>query len=284
MARYPVVNTATLVLTSPSAGPLLRAIETLQGAEDEFYRERRNLVNSYPMKTRDITASEIEALYDQHLGNEPWRYRSRFDASGSTLKTGSYGNTGGGFFSQESHTELWITAWGDTPTSATYPTTRGAGIFDGGGEHFLFDEERGAAWVDLIVKHGYNDGFTRRGSSTSRSITSGAGDGASTTVYQVYEGFGVEPVAYNGRGGLSGFEAHMLKLVGDAYEDTVRGAINSYNGNLNSYQGANGTPTQAAFSGNSVAQPWSGFTGTAGGYNRPNELVADLVRETRGTN
>ena len=276
MARYPVVNTATIVLTNASAGPLLRAIETLQGAEEEFYRERRNLVNSYAMKTRDITTTEIEALYDQHLGNEPWRYRSRFQSSGSTLKTGSYGNTGGGFFGTESHTEQWVTDWGNTPTDGTYPLTRN--------NAFLFDEERGAAWVDLIVKHGYNDGFRRRGSSTTQSVTSGAGDGASTTYYQVYQGFGVEPVAYNGRGGLSGFEAHMLKLVGDAYEDTVRGAINSYNGSLNSYRGTNGTPTEATFSGTSVAQPWSGFTGTAGGYNRPNELVADLVRETRGTN
>lgn len=282
MARYPVVNTATIVLTNPSAGPLLRAIENLSAAEDEFYGDRRDLVNSYPMKTRDITRTQIETLYDTHLGNEPWRYSSRFEASGSTLKTGSYGNTGGGFISQESHTELWVTAWGDTPTSATYPTTRGAGISDGAGEHFLFDEERGAAWVDLIVKHGYNNGFTGRGSSTSRSITSGAGDGASTTFYQVYEGFGVEPVAYNGRGGLSDFEAHMLKLVGDAYEDTVRGAINSYNGSLNSYRGANGSATEAEFSSNSATQPWEGYTGTSRGYNRPEELNIDLVRQTRG--
>lgn len=276
MARYPVVNAATLVLTNPSTGPLLTAVQTLQAAEDEFYRDRRNLVNSYPMKTRDITTAEIEALYDENLGNEPWRYRSRFEASGSTLRTGSYDNTGDGFSTAASHAEHWVQSWGETPISATYPETRN--------NAFLFDEERGAAWVDLIVKFGYNNGFTRKGSSTTASITSGAGDGASTTYYTVYQGFDVEPIAYNGRGGLSGFEAHMLKLVGDAYEDTVRSALNSYNNNLNNYRNSNGSTTEAGFNSNSASQPWSGFTGPAGGYNRPNELVADLVRETRGTN
>jgi hypothetical protein len=276
MARYPLVNPATIVLTNPSAGGLLTAITAVQDAEDRFYRERRNLVNSYPMKTRDISASEIEALYDAHLGNEPWRYRNRFNNSGSTLRTGTYGNSGGGFLGGSSHAEHWVDNWGDTPASGTYPEIRN--------NAFLFDEERGAAWVDLIVKFGYNNGFSRRGSSRTSSVTSGAGDGASTTYYTIYEGFGVEPIAYNGRGGLSGFEAHMLKLVGDAYEDTVRSALNSYSGNLNDYQNGNGSPVQAGFDSNSVAQPWEGFTGTAGGYNRPNELVADLVRETRGTN
>ena len=274
MARYPVVNTATIVLTNPSAGPLLRAVETLQSAEDGFYRDRRNLVNSYPMKKKDITTSEIEELYDTHLGNEPWRYKDRFDASGSTLRTGSYGNTATGFYSGASHVEHWMGAWGETPASATYPETRN--------DTFLFDEERGAAWVDLIVKHGYNNGFSKKGGTTTGSVTTGAGDGENTSFYTVYEGFGVEPVAYNGRGGLSGFEAHMLKLVGDAYEATVRPSIRSYRDSLDSYQGSNGSPVGETFVPNNPSNPLEGFTGTAGGYNRPGELNAALVRETRG--
>lgn len=274
MARYPVVNTATIVLTNPNAGGLLLAVQALQDAEDRFYRQRRNLVNSYPMKTRDITVSEIEALYDTHLGNEPWRYRSRFNSSNSTLRTGSYDNTGSGFFGS-SHSEHWVELWGATPTDSPYPTIRN--------DTFLFDEERGAAWVDLIGKFGYNNGFDRRGGSRSASWTTGAGDGEMTTYYSVYQGFGVEPIAYNGRNGLSGFEAHMLKLVGDAYEDTVRTELDDYRGRLNDYQNSNGSPATATFTPTSVAQPWSGFTGTVGGYNRPGELVAELVHETRGT-
>jgi len=264
MARYPVVSPATLILTNPGTGPLLTAIQELQQAENNFYNGRRNLVNSYPMKTSDITTSQIEALYDQYLGSEPWRYRARFDASGSTLKTGT-----------DAETAYWVENWGDPPTGGTYPVTRYSA--------FLFDPERGASWVDLIGKFGYNNGFNRRGSTSSGSVTSGAGDGASTTYYTINEGFGVEPIAYNGRGGLSGFEAHMLKLVGDDYEDTVRPTLNTYNNRLNTYRNGNGTPTQATFSGNSATNAWEGYTGSSRGYNRPNELSAGLVRETRGT-
>lgn len=264
MARYPVVSTATIVLTNPNAGGLLAAITTLQAAENQFYRERRNLVNSYPMKTQDISTSDIEALYDQHLGSEPWHYKDRFDASGSTLKSGAY-----------EASSFWVDDWGTTPVSSSYPETRN--------NEFLFDPQRGAAWVDLIGRYGYTNGFTRTGGSRTASVTSGAGDGASTTYYPVYAGFGVIPIAYNGRNGLSGFEAHMLKLVGDAYEDTVRTALRDYRGRLNDYQNSNGSTT-ATFTPTSAVQPWSGFTGTTGGYNRPDELVAELVRETRGTN
>jgi hypothetical protein len=280
MARYPLVSTATIVLTNPAAGPLLTAREALENAETSFYRSRRNLVNSYPMKTRDITTEEIESLYDTYLGAEPWRYRNRFNNSNSTLKTGSYGNTGDGFFTSETHREFYVEPWGDTPTG-TYPITVGGGF--SGSSAFLYDGERGAAWVDLIVQYGYNNGFSRRGGTRTGSQTSGAGDGATTTVYTVYEGFGELPVAYNGRGGLSDFEAHMLKLVGDAYEDEVRSALNNYTNSLNSYQGSNGSPTEAGFDSNNVAQPWEGFTGVEGAYNRPERLNADLVRETRGT-
>lgn len=262
MARYPVVNTATLVLTNPSAGPLLRAVETLQSAEDEFYRDRRNLVNSYPMKKKDITTSEIEKLYDTHLGNEPWRYKDRFDASGSALRTGDYDDT-----------EHWVQPWGTTP-SGSYPETREGA--------FLFDDKRGAAWVDLIVKYGYNNGFDRKGGEGSSSYEVRDGESTNYVSFPVYEGFGVEPVAYNGRGGLSGFEAHMLKLVGDAYEATVRSSIRGYRDSLESYQGSNGSPVGETFVPNNPSNPWEGFTGTAGGYNRPGELNAALVRETRG--
>jgi hypothetical protein len=281
MARYPVISTGTLVLTNAATGPLLLAIEELQAAETEFYNGRRDLVNSYPMKRSDITRAQIEQLYDTHLGSEPWRYATRFSNSGSTLKTGTYGNAGGGIFNSSSQEEFYIEPWGGTPTGA-YPTTVGGGF--SGSEAFLYDSERGAAWVDLIVKHGYTNGFTRKGGTRSVSITSGAGDGSSTSYATAYEGFGEEPLAYNGRGGLSDFEAHMLKLVGDAYEATVRPALNSYQSCLSSYQGSNGSPTEAVFTPSAGGQQWSGYMGSTGGYNRPGELNAELVRETRGTN
>lgn len=271
------------MLTNAASGPLLLAIDELEAAETEFYNNRRNLVNSYPMKRSDITRAQIEELYDTHLGNEPWRYAARFTNSGSTLKTGSYDDGGGGIFNQSAQEEFYVDAWGPTPTGA-YPIVIGNSFGSTDNSAFLFDQERGAAWVDLIVKHGYTNGFSRRGGTRSVAITSGAGDGASTSYATVYEGFGVEPVAYNGRGGLSDFEAHMLKLVGDAYEDTVRSALSTYQSRLSAYQGANGSPTDAVFTPSPGGQQWGGYSGSTGGYNRPGELNAELVRETRGTN
>lgn len=280
MARYPVVSTSTIILTSAGAGPLLTARSALISAEDRFYRERRDLVNSYPMKTRDITTAEIESLYDTYLGTEPWRYKSRFTASGSTLKSGSYGNNDS-LFGSGGHEEFYVEEWGNTPTGS-YPQTIGSGGFPSGNPAFMYDEERGASWVDLIVKFGYTRGFTGKGGSRSMTVSGGAGDGASTGYVTVYQGFGREPVAYNGRGGLSGFEAHMLKLVGDAWDDTVGDAYDNYRNALDAYRGGVGSPTDADFSSTPTAQPWEGFVGTSGGYNRPEELVAALVRETRG--
>jgi len=238
MARHPVVSEATLILTQPAAGPLLLALSNLRQAEEDFYAGRRDLVNSYPMKTRDITRAEIESLYDQHLGNEPWRYRARFNASGSTAKN------------QSDSTSFYVDEYGETPAGNTSFESY---------NFFEFNPTRGAAWVDLIVKFGYNNGFSQRGGSRDVFIS----NRFSSISYTISQGFGIEPIAYKGRGGLSGFEAHMLKLVGDKYEAMVRPALNTYNDRLTDYRNGNGTPTQITFSGNAVTSPWQGYTGSS---------------------
>lgn len=280
MARYPIVSASTIIVTNPSAGPLLAALEALGRAETSFYEARRDLINSYPMKTRDITTSEIEALYDTYLGNEPWNYSSRFTNSNSELKTGAYGNAEDGLFTSATHSEFYVEEWGDTPIE-TYPTTVGNSFSD---LAFLYDGERGAAWVDLIGQYGYNNGFSSKGGTRTGSLSAGAGDGNTISMYTVYEGFAEEPVAYNGKGGLSDFEAHMLKLVGDAYEESVRSSLDNYLSKLETYQGTNGSPTEAVFNSTNISQPWEGYVGVAGGYNRPELLNSELVRETRGIN
>lgn len=275
MGRYSVIDPSTINLTDPNAGNLLNARSSLISAESDFYRGRKNLINSYPMKNKDITTSEVEALYDSKYGNDPWNYTARFNASGSSRKN-YYQQTG--WYAQDQ--TFWMQPWPNTPTQAplsnSYPDTIDeSSIFGDSGVYFRFDPDAGAEWIDISIKDGgYTNAFSSKGNSTTIEVDQ--------TNVRAWQGFGKVPTAYNGQGGLSNVEAHMLKLLGDAYDGTVGGALSNYKNLLSSYQSATGSGGSFTFDNSSGNQAWSGYTGSGIKYNRPGTISAKLVKELRG--
>lgn len=310
MARYPVVATGTLDLTYKEVTDLLKAREALKEAEAQFYKDRADLVNNYPMKRKDITPAEIEALYDSQLGTEPWKYLARFNTSGSALKTGAYPpftpTFTWGYTTKENRPNTadvyWVGNYPGTPDSTPtggypeifeanythiieYMGTKGIMRYPGDIEDvdgpWLYNKARGASWVDLIVAQGgYNNGFTNKGSLQNwEHHISTEGE------VEYYAAIGEVPYAYNPAGGLTAFEAHMLKLVGDAWNNACKDELDTYKTAYDKYNTEYGSKAaDFAFTSSSLSGVWNGYKQDGGDllFNRPGALNAKLVNEARG--
>jgi len=312
MARYPIAATGTLDLTYIGISDLLKAKKELQEVEEAFYKERAELVNNYPMKKKDITATQIEAIYDSKLGTEPWKYDSRFTASGSTLKNVPYppgppGAPPGMPAVRRGNTPdvYWVANYpntpGTTPSSGypaisepdymtyTYSSGRGgttateAGIRDVNGP-WLFNKARGASWIDLSVSEGgYNAGFSAKGSENTHTNH----DPSAVQAHQFFAAVGVVPFAYTAAGGLTEYEAHMLKLVGDAWNAACKVKFEAYKTAYDAYMTAYGSKAaDFTFVSSSLSGVWAGYKQDSGAllFNRPGTLNKKLVQELRGKN
>jgi len=276
MARYPVAASGTLDLTFKDVGDLIRARKELQDAETKFYEDRRDLVNTYPGKKKDITASEIEQAYDTLVGKEPWNYLAKFTASGSSLKTGSY--------VPGSASTYWVANYpgtADNSVEGQYPE-----IFEGNyfevdvNGPWRYDRNLGAEWIDLIVSQGgYNTGFMDRGGINTWTRTYLYGG-----EIQYSEAIGEIPYAYNANGGITSFEAHMLKLVGEAWNAACNTQLQAYKSGVLAYQAAYGAGSAFEYASSAVAGIWNGYTQTGGAakFNRPGTLSSKLVNMARG--
>jgi hypothetical protein len=310
MARYPVVNTGTLDVTLPKTTDVLDAIKVLEEAETDFYNLRRDLINGYPGKIKDITAAEVEKIYDSKIGTEPWRYTEIYNDSGSVAKSNDYPSpsviTSYGFGSVNELAEstancFWIDmGWENTPQSTPsggYPYIHTDEVEDPDTfvmsdvpTLFRFLSVRGAAWIDLAAGEdggAYNSLFSSRGTkkvhqdSTLLGVLYGGWDGKT----DYYEGFGISPVAHEGKGGLSDWQAHMCKLVGKAWDDSVGGALQDYKDRLKEYQDDTKAAASIVLNTTSIKGPWDGYTQTAAlSMNKPGVLKASLVQELRGIN
>ena len=84
MARRPVISTSALSLTAPNYLVLLQSIQDLQGAESNFYEDRKNELNSY-LGQPSRSTNEVESAYDSLLGTQPWEYTNIFNSAGNSL-------------------------------------------------------------------------------------------------------------------------------------------------------------------------------------------------------
>lgn len=301
MARYPVVNTGTMDVTLPKTTEVLSAIKALQDAEQKFYEARKDLLNSYPGKIKDFTTIEVESLYDRKIGVEPWNYFKRYESSGSTLKSGSYPtpSVGGSNplfeeLADSTETCFWINMnWPGSPQSTPsegYPyvwiettTDPETGMNVYTPKMWRYLPTRGANWIDLMAaESGYNNLFTKR--EPHQTYTqSGFSWGSVDRNTDYYSGFGNVPIAYDGKGGLSDWEAHMNRLVGLAWNDSVGPTLGTYKEKLKEYQDSSKSAASFVFDSASTKGLWEGYKQTeSNGVNRPGKLSVKLVKELRG--
>lgn len=296
MARYPVVATGTLDLTYKEVTDLLKAREALQEAEKQFYKDRADLVNTYPMKKKDITAAEIEALYDTHVGSEPWKYLETYTLSGSTAKTGSYPTGATNITWTNTSSVFWIQNYpgvpAETPSSGypyifdppypQYDSEFGTTTLVDPKGPWLYNSARGASSLDIILSKAdnYTEAYTSKG-TLQNYIHHEYSEGD----INYFEGFGEVPEAYNGAGGLTNFQAHMRKILGEAWNETCKEKFDAYKTAYDTYNVEYGSKAaDFEFIASSLSGAWSGYKQDGGVllFNRPGTLNSKLVKEARG--
>lgn len=262
MARRPVINIATLSITAPNHGALVRSIDQFQTAEGLFYDGRSDELNSYPGLS-GLTKSIVEGAYDSLLGTTPWNYTSVFNNAGNSLATESstvtdnFGNDSDDFFVQ-------------LPSPLSSYATSGDNS-----DLILYKPGKGFSEVDLLYTN--ISFFTSRGSLNNEDDRFGYG-------INFYTGFGEVPIAYQNNSSLSGRLAHMYRLIGNRYDSEVQPKYSKYIDKLSEYNAHVGGGDTEVYSGGTADRPWDGYAGVFGGYNRPGTLSSNLVEESRGYN
>tara|TARA_A200000113_G_scaffold225854_1_gene248349 strand:- start:5624 stop:6412 length:789 start_codon:yes stop_codon:yes gene_type:complete len=262
MARRNVVQKSSLDLSNPYYAALSDAIDKFQAQEEQFYKDRRDELNSYPGLS-GLGNTRVEDAYDALLGDRPWNYTSIFNNAGNNpaVETDNTEDDDG------DDIDSFYVLLPDSLES----------ISDKRGVHnyyALYNPGTGQSGVDLLFT---DISFFKSGSTGN--------DDDDDDSFSYKTGFGEVPIAYQSNSKLSGRLAHMYRLIGSKYDSSVGPKYSTYVSARNNYENSSGSGNNTDFFSGSVDRPWQGFVGdTDAGYNRPDKLEFTLVLETRGAN
>jgi len=252
MARRKLIDKNALDPFSPNYNAIKVRIDNVEKAEQDFYNSR---VAIQAQMGLNISADELEKRYDRLLGFRPWDYLSTFNDSGNTRKEGN-----------PDEEEIYVLL----PEYLSHLADRTIDGID----LIRYHPHEGVPEMDIIY---YGSPFFQ--SDTDEVDTS------DVSTLEYFTGFGERPTAYNANSSLTGFKAHMLRLMGEAYNDAVADVYSDYAEALEEYEDYAGTVGENEFSSGVGDTPWDGYTGDPSfGYNRYSSLDSKLILETRGGN
>jgi len=252
MARRKLIDKNALDPFSPNYNAIKIRIDNVEKAEEDFYNSRVAIQSQMGL---NISADELEKRYDRLLGFRPWDYLSTFNNSGNTRKDGN-----------PEEAEFFVRL----PNYLSHLADRKVD----GINLIRYHPHEGVPDMDII--HAGSPFFQ------SNRVDVDLGE---TETLEYFTGFGVRPTAYNANSTLTGFKAHMLRLMGIAYNDAVADVYSDYVEALEEYEDFAGTVGENEFSSGVGDTPWDGYTGDPSfGYNRYSSLDSKLILETRGGN
>ncbi len=259
MARRNVLQKSSLSLTAGNYLDLINAIDALQGAEENFYKSRAEELSAYKGAVT-VGKTQIEQEYDAQLGSKPWEYTDNFNASNNAEAEAT---TGGGPLGGGPPTPFLVLL-PDVGDDDRWDPDSTSGVLDPK-QYVLYTPGAGEEQVDVFYQD--IDWFK----------DSGPGEDG---------GFGEVPIKYQDNSALTGWMAHMYRLVGSLYDDKVKPKWNKYKDERDEYNNSVGGGGGGGnfFSGNGN-EPWKGYQGSANlSYNRPKDLSTKLVKEAMGAN
>jgi|TARA_Y100000289_G_scaffold59387_1_gene65422 hypothetical protein len=282
MGRYydEKVSLAGLDPANPLFGPLRQAAEDIDRAEDAFFDSRVEVFNQLDFDGFSQKASEVEEKYEDFINVSIYEYKSTFNNINPprNVATGSirYVHDEFGFSGiTDGYATGFYVVIDDDEDGAVYGTAN---------DVLAYQTGRGKGSIDPLYP-GLKAFHTTSTSSTDFYVNEEDEDGGifKTRFYDVFKGFGEVPYAWQAKGQYSSRQLGVMNAAGNAYEDQVRPLINAYDAALQAYNGAGGGPLVSdLYFSNDPDFPWKDFQGTNTSYNRPEDLPADLIKETRG--
>ena len=270
MARRDVVQKSSLDLDNPAYLALSDAIDDFQSAEQSFYQSRVDELNGYP-GLGGLELEEVEKKYDEFLGEQPWQYLTQFTNSGNSpaIETSAAVDFEGNDIDRKYVRVTQALSFLADITDIADPPN----FYD------LYNPGAGNVGIDLL----YTDIAFFGAGSTATAVVDQDDDGDIEITY--HTGFGEVPIGYQSNSTLTGLKAHMYRLIGSGYNSAIGNRYSTYLSALSAYQNTTGTGITAPIFSGVPDQPWKDFVGDPNaGYNRPEKLSAQLIRETRGAN
>lgn len=273
MGRRNVVNKGTLNLTAPNYAALSEAIDDFQNEERLFYKSRANELSEYP-GVGSVSKADVEILYDNLLGDDPWNYLDQFNSANNPISQETDATTDYDGDADRFYIRL-PEKLGQRVDNVAYTS----GYGDNERKYIEYNPGTGHEEVDLLFEN--IDFFKEKGSSGS--VLFGRSDGGNYITY--FEGFGEVPSKYQSNNQMNGRIAHMKRLIGSLWNDQVKPYWNTYSNELNEYnQYVGGGLDSDVITGTDPDRPWEGVTNDFKGYNRIDEISSKLIREVRGYN
>ena len=282
MGRYfdEKISFAGLDPANPLFGPLRQAAEDIDRAESDFFKNRVKAFNQLDFDKFDVDASDVEEKYNNFIDVSVYEYKTTFNNINPprNLATGTIRYVHDVFplsgITDGYATQFYVVV-DDDEDGAVYGTATNVLAYQTG---------RGKGAIDPLYP-GLKAFHTTSKTSTTFYVDVEDEDGGIFKVpfNDVFKGFGEVPYAWQAKGQYSSRQLGVMNAAGNAYEEQVRPFIDTYEAALQAYNNAGGGPLVSDFYfSNDPDFPWKDFQGTNISYNRPDNLPADLIKQTRG--
>lgn len=260
MGRRKLIDKNALDPIAPNYNQLSIQIDAVRAAEDAFYQSRVSIQQQMGFSE---SSAFIENLYDKFLGDTPWTYLKQFNISGND-RVQPFSDPNDFFYVKLPDYLEDIADLSDLqPGNINLIYYRGDGVPD----------------LDILL---LNSPFYKSRGNRSVALT----DDTPAQAIDYYESFGHRPIAFEDTLVQTGLKAHMLRVMGRAYNEAVAPVYSDYEDELEAYEEFAGNTGEGNefFSGDGD-QPWDGHVGDPSfGYNRYSTLSSKLILETRGAN
>ena len=281
MGRYydDKISLSGLDKLNPFFKPLENAAEAVDRAESDWYERRKDVFDELDFGDFRESANDVERKYSRLVaGLSVYEFKEKFDEVDPTRRP----NTDDFRFVHNTFPTSGITDGYATDIFVEEEDDDGDTFFVVADNVLNYHRGKGKGSVDTL----YDNLSAFRTSSTSDDEFYEFIDDDDPGYFEtnnVFKGFGEVPLAWQSKSDYTSQQLQVMNAAGKDYNDQVGPKIEAYNQARANYESAGGGPLESEFyDGGTPDFLYQDFQGTSTSYNRPENLPAVLIKETRG--
>ena len=283
MGRYydDKISTAGLDPANPFFQALNNAANAVDRAESDWYERRKDVFDELDFGDFRESARDVERKYSRLVsGLSVYEFKDKFDDVSPSRRPA---------------TDVFRLVHNTFPTSeisegyATDIFVEEADDDDGDTAFVVADNvlryhvSRGKGNVDTLYDNLSAFRTSSRSDAEFYEFIDDDDDPGHFLTNNVFKGFGEVPLAWQAKSDYTSQQLQVMNAAGNDYNDQVGPKIQAYNEARANYEGAGGGPLESEFyDGGTPDFLYQDFQGTSTSYNRPENLPAVLIKETRG--